>query len=352
MCLIHLSGHLFDLSRCILSKSDKKVVANGRGGMNYQVQFSESVLQGIQDLVDRSFGPDDLAKAVTDAYGPKAVDVAMQIAEKLYGPTWIKNSNAKSDAIVGPAGQTVSPQRDGGNRIDGYPNLRGKFSFSDAYGDEAVPVARTIAASRKVFEWAYWKKGRPQVRSDPPRSGKLSSDLDSHMASSHTRAKATGVEAPAKQHGAPDRSNSAPTLAWYAGKFSAYCWRSESFRSVFWATSLCIGIFALVWAVNTYSEYSKTEAYKQEKASIGSSASIAGAMWAGAIRSCRIIGINEVRDCAKNSGPLLQDTSAKALAEIAVRQTDEYFATCGRHHTNQYCVDLVNRAYWISLRTE
>jgi hypothetical protein len=313
--------------------------------MTYKVQFSQSVLQGIRDLANRSFGPDELAKTVLNAYGPNAIEMALQIATEIHGPSWFKETNSKPiTSVANHIGSFAESPKVADDQIDPYMKLRGKFSFSElqgiramvkkslgpaqlekeiaeAYGKDAVPIARTIAAGKKVFEWQMQVKESNKTQClEPPI-------LDESLS-------ARGKDIP-------------PSFAWRLGHFFAYFWQFEFVKCVFWVGVIC----SLAIAAETYSKYRKAEDFKAERASIGSSATVAGAMWASAVRSCNAVGIPNVRDCANNTGLLTQDTTAKMIADIAVQRSDDYIVQCERHFSGQYCLDLVNRAFRISYNT-
>jgi hypothetical protein len=369
--------------------------------------------------------------AIKNAYGPNAIATAFQIAEELHGQAWLKKKIPARRHASPSATSPYATQSD----IQGYMKLRGKLSFADLqgiraavknstgpsqlekaitdqYGPDALPIARTIAAGKKVFEW-----NRQAKKSDfaPSHHPVTSQDRALHTygglhlsVESMARIRAIAKEAKSLNemneaivsefgaqvipvareiaaelkglnflrggiestnsdvNGDPDSVSTIPikrgvpqgqyapippasslSFSWRFGHFVAYLWQYAFVKFVFWGSVLC----ALGLAADKYDNYREAENFKAERASVGSLATVAGAMWASAVRSCNTIGLPEVQECANNTGLLVQDTTAKVMAEIALKQAEKYLSTCGRHYSHQYCLDLVNRAYRISLRT-
>ena len=146
----------------------------------------------------------------------------------------------------------------------------------------------------------------------------------------------------------PSDGNKVYLLRWRIGFFFGYLWTYKLFRTITWWAFWIGIIITLKLTGDAYLVYRDSENFKMEEASIGPSASFAGSLLVGAKRKCRIIGIEDIRSCATNNGLLLQDRSAKGVAQVAVNQFDEYTEKCKRHYTEKYCIDLLQRAFNIS----
>lgn len=117
---------------------------------------------------------------------------------------------------------------------------------------------------------------------------------------------------------------------------------------IFWIL-LIGGIGFYLW--DSGAEEREQERMQRERNSVSLDASVAGSMWASATRSCNRIGIADVRQCAEYRGSLIQEQVAPLAAASAISSAENYFAKCRRHYEDDYCVELVNRAYRISLET-
>lgn len=76
---------------------------------------------------------------------------------------------------------------------------------------------------------------------------------------------------------------------------------------------------------------------------MGTSASIAASLNVDALRACKTAGVDDLERCAKLDGALLPEREAKALATVAQRQKDRYFAACTAEFSRDYCTDLFAR---------
>lgn len=104
-----------------------------------------------------------------------------------------------------------------------------------------------------------------------------------------------------------------------------------------------------------YEEYRKRSAESdaiEASQRVGTDASIAGMMYASAYRSCRLIGILPVEQCATHKGILLQETSAQVLAQSAVQHREGFEKNCQKWNASEYCYQLLNRAFLLSLNSD
>lgn len=121
-----------------------------------------------------------------------------------------------------------------------------------------------------------------------------------------------------------------------------------------WSKVVFAGL-ALLIAYPVYKDWSKQHAIevaaKEKKEAmdrIGTDASISGAMYSAAYKACSRIGIPNVEQCAKYEGTLLQEKAAPILAATAVDQRMSYEKSCYKLFTQEYCYNLLNRAYYLS----
>ena len=91
---------------------------------------------------------------------------------------------------------------------------------------------------------------------------------------------------------------------------------------------------------------------KKQKASesIGVIASVAASFLISAARSCRVVGVPDIEQCAKIKGTLLAEQSAQIEANLAVEQRSGYWKECQAEFSAEYCGQLINRALAIELR--
>jgi hypothetical protein len=328
-----------------------------------KVRFSPSVLRGIRKLAIRAIGPKELASSVTEAYGSNAVETAMQISEELHGSAWMKDPGTDRKAVPrhnDPHSGRISKVR---KDIEATVRLRNQFSSQkhqsisetvsklpaavhleekppSATGDEAAPTG-------KAFESGNTNKDTYPPVPDDLEPGNVSNKCVVPPLGQRTRAEIVN-----KSDAEALSNKKSWIFGWWVGRSFSRSRRNDTFRTVIAFVSLIGGIFALGWANDTYSQYRKAEEFKEERANVGATATVAGSLWAGAVRSCGNVGILQVRDCATNPGPLLQEVAAKTVAEVAVQHVDDYMQKCERHFSSQYCLDLINRALAISLRTK
>lgn len=96
----------------------------------------------------------------------------------------------------------------------------------------------------------------------------------------------------------------------------------------------------------------ETSEEKREKAiaAVGVDASITAAMFVSAVRTCQVVGFNDVTKCADHKGSLLAEQSAQITANVSVEKTASYWKTCLASFTNDYCNQLIQRAVAIEYR--
>lgn len=125
-----------------------------------------------------------------------------------------------------------------------------------------------------------------------------------------------------------------------------------------WTCYLIVGFsIAAVLGVVAWSAYDdwsrqrEIEKQAKEKQSVGTQASIAGIeLWA-AYKACTRIGINSIDQCAKYEGQLLQEVAAPQLAKVALDARSEYYKLCERFYTEESCIKLLNRSWYLSQNT-
>jgi hypothetical protein len=127
----------------------------------------------------------------------------------------------------------------------------------------------------------------------------------------------------------------------------------SAIKSILAKYQMLLPIAALSLLAFAYWESSAPERAREkmarEKETVGTTASLAGNLWASAYRECRRIGIADVSKCAQWKGPLVDDIAAAAFAETAVQQRSNFESLCNRHHDLQYCNQLLNRAFQLAL---
>lgn len=107
---------------------------------------------------------------------------------------------------------------------------------------------------------------------------------------------------------------------------------------------IALGIFGLVKCADDHEKQKLID----EKASVGTLATLTGSMFAAAYKDCNLIGLSDFDRCASNSGILVQDATARHLASLAIDQRKNYIEICGKYYSHDYCWDQLNRAFRIS----
>lgn len=94
-----------------------------------------------------------------------------------------------------------------------------------------------------------------------------------------------------------------------------------------------------------------TEEKKQKASeSIGMIASVTASLLVSAARSCQVVGVLDIDQCAKIQGSLLAEQSAQAEANLAVKQRLGYWKECQSEFSAEYCGQLIKRALAIEIR--
>ena len=113
-----------------------------------------------------------------------------------------------------------------------------------------------------------------------------------------------------------------------------------------WATLLTV-------AALTGCDAALSPEQKRERAIavIGTDASVTAMMFVSAVRSCQVVGLNDIERCAQIKGSLIADQTAQILAKAAVDKSKEYFTKCQTDFSLDYCNQLIQRAVAIEYRT-
>lgn len=130
------------------------------------------------------------------------------------------------------------------------------------------------------------------------------------------------------------------------------------FVTTLWNNKVKVALLvaAVVFGPGLYESWQASRAAEKleaERNAVDTNASLAGMMLASAWRSCSQIGIgNDIDGCAKYQARLLQEQGAPLLAKVAVQQRDTYWQGCLRFHPQDYCAQLLQRAFQLSLAQE
>lgn len=114
----------------------------------------------------------------------------------------------------------------------------------------------------------------------------------------------------------------------------------------------CLSVLVASTFILTACEKPLSAEEKRQKASesIGITASITAALLVSSARSCQVIGVPNVDQCAKTNGTLLAEQSAQTKANFAVEQRSGYWKECQAEFSTKYCSQLIERAVAIELR--
>lgn len=113
-----------------------------------------------------------------------------------------------------------------------------------------------------------------------------------------------------------------------------------------------IWIFLIVALLAKCVDGNEKQKVIDEKASVGTLATVTGSMLAAASKSCLLIGLPDLERCVNSNGILVQDTVAKQLASAGIDQRKSYYETCVRHYSQDYCGEQLNRAIRMSLYSD
>ena len=102
---------------------------------------------------------------------------------------------------------------------------------------------------------------------------------------------------------------------------------------------------AILVAVCAFSGCDKELTPQQEQRElIRIQASITASFWVSAQRACRVVGLDDVRECAELKGSRLNEQSAQMMAKLATDQTVSYRENCRAMFSEGHCARLVLRA--------
>lgn len=68
-------------------------------------------------------------------------------------------------------------------------------------------------------------------------------------------------------------------------------------------------------------------------------------------KDCKIIGFNDLKECAENKLELTAEKMAATSAKRALKSESDYKYVCYGNYDIKYCDDLLDRAYLIAKRT-
>lgn len=111
-----------------------------------------------------------------------------------------------------------------------------------------------------------------------------------------------------------------------------------------------LGAIVLACAGCKPKENSEEMSARAREDAIGISASIAAGFHTEATRECKIVGIEDLENCAKNTGTLIDEKSARILATASISRTKDYFDRCTKDFSADYCNQLIARAIQFELR--
>ena len=83
---------------------------------------------------------------------------------------------------------------------------------------------------------------------------------------------------------------------------------------------------------------------------VGIDASMTAMFFVSAVRACQVVRVEDVKQCARLSGSLLDEQIARQQAELSLTHVDRYRKACQANFTPQYCDELLFRAVDIDER--
>ena len=101
------------------------------------------------------------------------------------------------------------------------------------------------------------------------------------------------------------------------------------------------------WSTKHAAEVAEREK-KEVLQRVGTDASLTGSLLWSAYQGCSGIGIPNLSECAKYEGTLLQEKAAPAMAQMAMDSKASYDTSCRKLYAQQYCDQLLNRAFHLS----
>lgn len=90
---------------------------------------------------------------------------------------------------------------------------------------------------------------------------------------------------------------------------------------------------------------------KEERPKVTVKAELLGYSLFEAEKDCKIIGFNDLKECAENKLELTVEKMAARSAKRALKSESEYKYVCYGNYDIKYCDDLLDRAYLIAKRT-
>ena len=112
-------------------------------------------------------------------------------------------------------------------------------------------------------------------------------------------------------------------------------------------------VLFILWPVyQTWSKKRDIEVQAAErqraKEATGVDASVTAAMLWNAYKACHVVGLTDVPACSQNSGTLIQESTARALADLALKRKASFDRDCRSHSSADECDGLLQRALAIS----
>jgi len=90
---------------------------------------------------------------------------------------------------------------------------------------------------------------------------------------------------------------------------------------------------------------------KGKRPNVAVKAELLGYLLFDAEKDCKIIGFNDLKECAENKLELTAERMAARSAKRALKSEDDYKYLCYGNYDVKYCDDLLDRAYLIAKRT-
>jgi hypothetical protein len=258
--------------------------------MDYDSLFSASVKQKIRRIVEDAETPALMTARVAAQFGDAAISLASQTAAEVKGLEWLRQEQSIETT---PSGES---QSDDTLDCASEPPPKSK--------PLAMALARGRAAKAAALKLPETKAEEVTLEAQIPAARRL------------------GVHAGIVARG-----------LW--NKYSSFIW-----------------LLLIVAFIAKCVDDNEKQKFIDEKASVGTLATVTGSMLAAAYKSCNLIGQPAFERCALSSGILVQDMVARQLASAGIDQRKKYIETCARHYAQEYCWDQLNRAFRISVYSE
>jgi hypothetical protein len=255
--------------------------------MEYESLFSTSVKQKIRLVVEQSESPMAMTDRVKAEFGDAALGLARQMAAETRGFAWLRQEQ-----------------------------------YIRAEGADDTLFAIQTAADLKYL-----------------KTQELARSLARGRAAKSAEAKASVADIEVETHQSTSSVTFVSRISLQVGLTVGRLWSKYS---------IFVWIALAVWGLVTCVDDHEKQKVVDEKASVGALATITGSMFAAAYKSCNLIGFSDFDLCSNNSGILVQDSTAKQLASMAIDQRKNYIKTCEKYYSQDYCWSLLNRAFRIS----